>query len=1268
MAGRGPRTGSGRRTADGTREAEKETGPGLDERLVRIRDLAGRPRGTGFLADHHGTLITSHEAVDGLARIVLHAAGDRTCVVGSDAVVPLPAYDLALVRTEGLAVDPLPVTVRERIPAGAYVRIAADRWREARVLAATQVTYTATDRFHLLEDALELAIGTAGRDALRLGGGAAGGPVLDAETGAVLAVLGTALQSGQRDVGFAVPLHHPSSGPLADLLATNAATVPAYGIDLNLAGILELTATSVGQDGPPGALAGYVGRKTPRMSPPHTGAPHPGTPHLGTLHPGAPRTGAPQRGAGNCATSHSAPAAAPPPFTALVGEYTDPVQPVERSTISTELSAFAEGTGTGTGTGTKTVTGTVLALVGAPGTGRTTELAALAARRNREANPAPTLWLRGADLKDADDSVASAARRSLERAVRIVAASRSQLPGDLGELSVERLARLAARAGRPLLLLLDGPEEMPPVLAHRLPAWTEGTADWLRDTGARLLVACREEYWERAGAEFPPDLLHGHGNGHGHGHGTDGDPPCIRLTDLTLDEARRARSRYGIPDGALIDRDARHPLALRLLSEVRAALPDAPAADDPIDRHDVFAAYLDLMCLRIAVRLAAENGLRGTAVRRLAARVSGQVHEAARRSLGPGQGELDRESFEAVFPWGPVPAHLGGGSGWASAVLTEGLLVPAGGGYRFAHEELADWIQGMHLDLDEALHALVHRPRTPLGAHPLPVPHHRVGPVVQALLLLDRDYGPTQLAPRLDELTHALDLDPGSWWAARLIAQTLLRLPDATPYTGVLRRLADRVVGEQRTPSPEFGPDFWTALALPAADRFDLLRRLVLADEPLPETAGIGRFGARPTRPTGPPTRPPAEEPEGTAAPRFLDAVARLLAADPTAVQPYLTRWFDDERPLPAMPHATVATAAQALLHTHRHRALDDLTEVLVDAAHRRGDELLAVLAEDEPSAVCRAVDRWAHDERPARRVAAMAHGLRTAPHVRSEPDRELLRYAALALLARPADCTVHGGALALLVRDPATRACHLPQALTHFATGDHQLTPTALMPALVSHPEEVLEAFRARLRGPDAAQVLRTLAHVTTPTLARRVTELVLEAAELRPELAGQVAGFVERRLDQGAEARAVLLPLVTELLDDGPEPVRAALATVLGAAGAPASRPLRQELLEFLLDRERDPGVLDALLHAAAAQRGADADGDGMRELVRRTGLLLVRTPDGATLFDRGLVDLGRHVPGFAALMARWLTDTPQEWAAVVGPSTRRMLGNLAGVRVPA
>ncbi|WP_324614014.1 trypsin-like peptidase domain-containing protein, partial [Streptomyces sp. NRRL B-24085] len=450
--------------------------PGQDARLVRIHDLAGRLRGTGFAADHHGTVVTSHETVDGLPRLVLHA-GDRSCVVAADAVTPLPELDLALVRTEGLGVDPLPVSVRDTVETGAYVRLPAGCWREARVLGPAAVTYTATDRRHLLDGALELAIGTAGRDALRLGGGAAGGPVLDAGTGAVVAVLGTALYSGHRDSAYAVPLRPVRPGPLADLLAENAETVPAYGPDLNLAGVLELTATSVGQDGPPGALAGHVGPE-------------------------------------------------------------DPTEPVERAAVAGEFAAVTEGRAP------------VLALVGPPGSGRTTQLAALAARRHRGPAPAPTLWLRGADLEDTDTSVADAARRALTRAARIVAAATDTGPAELGDTTPEQLARLSGAAGRPLFLLLDGPEEMPPVLAHRLAEWTEGTAEWLRETGARLVVACRAEYWE--GAAFPAELLHGEPQGH--------VPPCVRLGDLTDDEARRARARHALPEGTLADADARHPL------------------------------------------------------------------------------------------------------------------------------------------------------------------------------------------------------------------------------------------------------------------------------------------------------------------------------------------------------------------------------------------------------------------------------------------------------------------------------------------------------------------------------------------------------------------------------------------------------------------------------------------------------------------------------------------------------------------------------------
>ncbi|MFC9299025.1 serine protease, partial [Streptomyces sp. NPDC057010] len=622
-------------------------------------------------------------------------------------------------------------------------------------------------------------------------------------------------------------------------------------------------------------------------------------------------------------------------------------------------------------------------------------------------------------------------------------------------------------------------------------------------------------------------------------------PPALPLGDLTPAEAETARARLGIPADALREADARHPLTLSLLAGVRAA---EVTAGRP-GREEVFAAHLDLLCLRAAVRIAADGagpaGVHGPGVRRLAARVAGRVHEAARRCLGPGQGGLDRASFEELFPWR---------TGWASAVLTERLLVPAGPGYRFAHEELSDWIQGGHLDVPTALASLVHRPAAP----GLPVPRHRIGPVLEAL----RRLPPDRLAGELTALVHRLNAfaedpeQPGpdrAWWAARLLRETLLRVPDAHPHLPVLHALAEHVA---RCGPGEFGGWFWNRLRLPEPDRLELLRRLLPAD--------------------------PAEAPPGD---RYLDAAARRLARDPQRAQPLLCTWFTDGRRLRGRPGATVATAAQALLHTHRHLALDDLTEALVSAAHPRADELLAVLAEEEPSALCRAVDRWAHDQRPGRRVAAAAYGLATAPHVRTPADRELLRYAAQALLARPADATLHGSALAMLLRDPQVRGRYLPDALACFRDPEHgsRLPADALVAALpvLPDPDAVFAALRERADG----EVVRALAALTTPGLARRAADLVREHLVNRPEDAPHAAAFVARRLEQGPAAAPVLRPLVLDLLRSAPAAVRAALADVLGAPGGEPSYALRAELADVLLREETDPLVLAAFHRAGSA-----------------------------------------------------------------------------------
>lgn len=1158
-------------------------GSGDRSKLVRICDQAGRPRGTGFVADDRGTVVTSHQAVARSVPLTLHASDGRSCTVGHGDITALPALGLALLRTGGpevLGVEPLPIAVREEIVTGTYVRIAAHGWREARVLGATPAVYTGGGREHEVPGALELAMGTDGRDALRSGGAAVGGPVTDPRTGAVLGVLSTALRAGHEAAGLAVPLSGEDvPGPLTEVLRRNASGVPGYGCDLNLAGALQLTATSLGH-------------------------------------------------------ADSRPC---------------PTEAVERPRVSAEFTAFETGTGP------------VLGLVGTPGTGRTTELAALAARRARGPVPALTLWLRGADLLAEDASVTDAMDRALQRSGRILTAAGAR--GDMESATPERVAALAAESGSPLLVVVDGPEEMPPLLAHRLAGWTRASAGWLRAHGVRMVVACRPEHWETAGALYPPDTLHGPERPAG------GLPPAVRLGDLTADQAERAAERYGIPPGALAPGHDRHPLTLRLLAEVREALPpDVPGRPGT---EEVFAAHLDLSCVRIAVRIGAqaEPRLRGTAVRRLAAKVAGQVHEAARRCLGPGQGELDRAAFEEIFPWR---------TGWASAVLTEGLLVPAGAGYRFAHEELGDWVQGAHLDLDAALHSLVHRwhgegaqqeagdaaPEEFTGEpRNLPVPRHRIGPVIQAMLLLERRQGSAALAHRMADLIEAMDrLSAGTgtgarhsdaaWWAAHLLRESLLRVPDARPCLGVLRVLTGRITRRSLSasagrpgalgPYGEFGPWFWRRVRLPEDDRIDLLRRLLPADA--------------------------APRPDGGE--RYLDAVSRRLAARPGSVQPLLCRWFTDESPLPAQEGApvrlTVAAAAQALLYARRDLALDDLTEALVDTSHPRAVELLAALAEEEPAAFCRAVDRWARDEeRPARRAAAAAHATLTTGHALAPADRALLRGAALTLLARPDDTALHAQALTVLVRDPGTGGRYLPQALRVFAAGDPRLPLSLLTDVFPEHPEPVLAALRARLSLPGEAadDVLRELAGLGTPALALHAPGLVRQYIDSRPGDGGgaRTAAYVERRLEHSPAARALLLPLMTGLLRDrpAPPPVRAALARVLAAPGSSASGPLRAELLEVLLEFEqdtgRDPEVLEALLRAAAAGSGRRPEAR-TRALVHRTGMLLVRTPEGAGRFDRALVEIAREIPGFAALVTRWLAEAPQEWAAVVGPGARR------------
>lgn len=834
-------------------------------------------------------------------------------------------------------------------------------------------------------------------------------------------------------------------------------------------------------------------------------------------------------------------------------------------------------------------------LVGAPGSGRSTELAALAVRRGAGARPLPTLRLRGADLAPGDTSLADPVARALAGA-----ADRLAVPAP----AADRAARLCADDARPLLVLLDALEEAPTVPSR---AWWAATAAWLAEHRVRLLTACRPETWD--GPDTPV-----------------GRP--VGLGPLPADAAARAARRHGAEAVALAPADARHPEALRTAGELRAA----GAHGAPAGRGELYAAHLDLVCLRAARRIRAAEDRRPGAhrrgapplggedtgrLRRTAAALAGRVHEAARLLLGAGHAGLTAAEFERLFP---------AAGGWGQAVLAEGLFVAAGDGHRLAREDHADWLQGRHLDLDRALGLLLDpgpaAPAAPAGhgdpagcgdANGHGVPRHRLGPVAAALRRCAENGEEAALAGHLQRLQHTLaTAAPGSeaaWWAARLLAAVLPALPRPGAHRTLLARLAGH---------PAFTPAWWAALPLDPAERIDLLRGLVR------------------TEPPGGPYRA---------------AAAALLAADPVTVQPLLCAWFADTGPLADGTGATVADLAHDLLHAHRRLAVDELTDTLAGAAHPRADALLARLAEDEPSALCRAVDRWSHDPRPERHIAAAVHALRTAPHA-NPAGRRLLRFTALTLLGREDEPALHGAALALLLHDPQDRAAHLPRALDAYAADDPFLGAAALAPALDDHPGAVLAAVRRRLAAPAApvADGLRLLAGATDPRTVREGVLLAARQLREHPERAGQLAAHLEVLLAAGHDAR----PLVAELVT-APATVRKVFAPVLAAQGGPDAAA-RAGLLDALLAAERDPGVLGAVLDRFA-DGCARTDPERARALVRR---IAGRWPAA----DAALVRAAGRTAAFARLLADWPDTAPPP---PDGPLTARLRELAAAGRDP-
>jgi len=221
--------------------------------VLDTSDDDGEPAvaGTAF-ADVVSLLVTCHHVVDGRDHLALRNTSGDQVAVDRAALTMLPDYDLALIRTTGLPVVPLPLAADT---GGAAIRFWSKGFHrtgssmpgsfpvEGTLAGTADVRYASDLADYAIDGALVLRRDT-------LGGGLSGAPVFDADAGAVIGVLSTRLTEDGQAGGFAVPWPVAASArEIADVLAANNRTVPAYGRHLNAAGARELCHAQVERAG-----------------------------------------------------------------------------------------------------------------------------------------------------------------------------------------------------------------------------------------------------------------------------------------------------------------------------------------------------------------------------------------------------------------------------------------------------------------------------------------------------------------------------------------------------------------------------------------------------------------------------------------------------------------------------------------------------------------------------------------------------------------------------------------------------------------------------------------------------------------------------------------------------------------------------------------------------------------------------------------------------------------------------------------------------------
>jgi Trypsin-like peptidase domain len=695
----------------------------------------------------------------------------------------------------------------------------------------------------------------------------------------------------------------------------------------------------------------------------------------------------------------------------------------------------------------------ILAVVGPSGTGKTMELAHLAS--SPPGGDACVLLL-GARLSAGRPGLLSA----LDDELSAVAAAEhwSPLP------TTDQLLGALQEPGQELLLLVDALNE---VQQHLMAGtWLADTAAWLRGQPVKVIVTCRPEFWQRWGGTLPPELLHLPQTANGQHGRFPALKPLLnerqyQLGDLTSSEAKTALRIYGLSDRGLRPEDVRYPFLLRVYQEAMTRF-----AVGPLSRFAALELYVSLKCEQIARTL----DVRDDKVREVLERIAEALSDRTEARISSAELEELCQRIPRVD----------------DELLSEHVLMRVPGGFRFAFDQVAEYLQAQLLDpatvAPKALRAASGSDRESLGAE------------ILALLQLERQWGAGHLGEALDLLLAKLDTYGGddarsredvAFWNLHFLLSEVFRqvlnpqplLPQLLHYAAILVR--------HWTMAELFLPAL-SSPGLPLHARFEVLRVLARMESD---------YNFR---------QKDWQRLSGTLSERA--SVARLvdeeLQAHPAEAFALLVPWLRDDHPLRTSheiggAEATVADVATALMHRQMDLAPDELFDLLADGVPHT-DTALRQLSADRPDVAVEQCERWVATAQPRLMRVAVDCAASALIWCRDPDLRERLLVVANSVATSDVPGAGRHKALLVLMSHPETVLQFADALLERLKAGDPAVKPRHLQVALNRDPERFLPVLLSYFEDhpeqiEDLGSMTRNLA--LSNTLEERTLRLLVDA-----------------------------------------------------------------------------------------------------------------------------------------------------------------------------